>query len=265
MGLEPTIRPDILKIINIAKKLKFKQVGMTTNGRLLSYEKFCEKLLKTNIDQIVISLHGNNSQLHDSQTRVKGSFEQTVEGIKNLLKLKNERTSILVNLSVNQHNYKHMGETAEFVHNLGIKEVNFLNIMPLGERQKTKNTIAKLSDIVPHLIDTMKRYKNSDLKISFVEFPPCIFPEEYRDQFLPCLGKNPHKTKCYLCKTCKYDDVCTGILREYFEIHGNEEFKIITTQGDNPKKIFQITALAENLSKCKSDETNLEEENNGSN
>ena len=255
MGLEPTIRPDILKIINLAKKLKFKQVGMTTNGRLLSYEKFCEKLLQTNIDQIVISLHGPNSEIHDTQTRVKESFDQTVEGIKNLLRFKKEQISILVNLSVDQHNYKHMAETAEFVYNLGIKEINFLNIMPLGERQKTKSTIAKLSDIIPYLIDTMEKYKNSDLKISFVEFPPCIVPKEYQNRFLPCLGKNPHKIKFDLCKTCEYDNICTGILREYFEIHGNEEFETVTNSNSNP--IFQITSLAENLLK--------KEENNGSN
>lgn len=229
MGREPTIRPDILQIIKFAKSLHFRQIGITTNGRLLSIPKFAKAILRTGINQIGISLAGASAAIHDKQTRVPGSFEQTLLGIKNVLKYKTSDVSLLINLPMNRLNYKELQKELKLLTNLGVKEINILNVAPLSRRSRTKKIImpmAKLGFYVFKVLKNNSYLERKDLKILLVEFPPCSLPKEARQYFFPCLEKNNNKVRINLCKGCSFKDRCDGILFDYLQLYGQKEFKL---------------------------------------
>jgi len=104
IGGEPTIRPDIVDLIKFAHQLNFKNVVMATNGRLFSYKKFAEKIIKAGLTDLIFSIHGHNSKLHDSLTRSKGSFRQMMQGIKNVRALGLKRLG--TNTTIVKQNYR---------------------------------------------------------------------------------------------------------------------------------------------------------------
>lgn len=224
MGREPTIRSDILDILKFARSLHFKQVGLTTNGRLLSVPIFTKALLKTGINQIGISLSGASASMHDKQTQVPGSFVQTMAGIKNVLKYKTPDLSLLINLPMNRLNYKELKAELKLLINLGIKEINILNISPLSYRSRTKEIIMPMAQLGAHVFKVIKDngyFTRRNLKILLVEFPPCSLPKEARKYFFPCLEKNNQKIRIPLCVNCFYKDKCDGILKSYLELYGD--------------------------------------------
>ena len=81
-GGEPTIRKDILELVKFATKIGLR-VSIQSNGRMFNYYKFAEELSKYDIN-FVIAVHSHTPEIHDSITRAKGSFKQTMNGIKNL-------------------------------------------------------------------------------------------------------------------------------------------------------------------------------------
>lgn len=224
MGREPTIRSDILDILKFARSLKFRQVGMTTNGRLLSIPSFAKSILATGINQIGISLAGATAATHDKQTQVPGSFAQTIAGIKNVLKYKKPDVSLLINLPMDRLNYKELKAELALLTDLGIKEINILNIAPLSRRSRTKKIIMPMAQLGSYVFKTLKNnnyLKRKDLKILLVEFPPCSLPKEARQYFFPCLEKNNQKIRIPLCQNCPYKDKCDGILKDYLELYGD--------------------------------------------
>ncbi|MCX6737236.1 MAG: radical SAM protein [Candidatus Parcubacteria bacterium] len=229
MGREPTIRPDFLEILRLAKKLKFKQVGFTTNGRLLSQPEFTKAVLKTGVDQIGISLSGATATTHDLQVQVPGAFNQTIAGIKNVVRYKNPSVSLLVNLPVNKLNYRELGASLKLVVNLGVKEINILNISPLSRRSNNKKIILPMAwagNYVFNIIKNSGYFERNDLKILLVEFPPCSLPKEARKYFFPCLEKNNRKVRISLCSKCSYKTRCDGILDNYLTLYGEKNFKL---------------------------------------
>jgi len=229
MGREPTIRPDILEIVKFAKSLKFKRVGITTNGRLLSIPVFARALLKTDINQIGISLSGASATVHDRQTRVPGSFAQTITGIKNVLKYKKSEVSLLINLPMNKLNYKELKAELKLLTELGVQEINILNVSPLSRRSRTKKIIMPMAKLGAYVFKILKNngyLERKNLKILLVEFPPCSLPEEARKYFFPCLEKNNHKVRIPLCRNCPYKDRCDGILDSYLDLYGSSEFTL---------------------------------------
>lgn len=229
MGREPTIRSDFLEILKLVEKLKFRQVGFTTNGRLLSQPSFAKAVLNTGVNQIGISLSGDTPTVHDFQVKVVGAYGQTIAGIKNALKYKKPEVSLLVNLPVNKLNYKSLGASLKLLTGLGVKEINILNIAPLSYRSSSKKIILLMSKAGAYVFNTIKNGGYLDkkgLKILLVEFPPCSLPVEARQYFFPCLEKNNRKVRIPLCAKCPYKQSCDGILDSYLQLYGNKEFKL---------------------------------------
>jgi len=87
VGGEPTISKNLFELINFSIHLGFQKIFLMTNGRMLSNKSFFKKLLKYPQIELGISIHGHNSEIHDSLTRTEGSFKQTIKGMNNLKKL----------------------------------------------------------------------------------------------------------------------------------------------------------------------------------
>ncbi len=227
MGREPTLRKDFINILKFAKKLNFKQVSVATNGRMFSYPKFARKILNTGLDQVGFSLSGAKASTHDKQTQVLGSFNQTIQGISNIIKMKRLEVSVLVNITLNKLNYLELDEMIKLLIGLGVKEINILFIAPLSRRSRTKKIVMKMSELGKFVFETIKKYlKSSELKILLVEFLPCSLPMEARNYFFPCLEKNSNKRRIPLCENCEFKEKCDGILQSYIDLYGFKEFKI---------------------------------------
>lgn len=226
MGQEPTLRKDIFELINYARNLKFKQVSIGTNGRMLAYPDFTSRLIAAGLNQIVITVVGHNAELHDWHTLVDGSFTQTLQGIKNVISQDVGDLSLVINTMVTGKNFRYLPEIARFYFNLGVKEMNIGHILPFnrGIRNSCK-IVAKMSDVAPHLVKIQDKY-GSMVKFLFIEYPPCIFPKNYRHLSFPCLEESPQKVRLVLCKKCPYIGSCAGIHQYYLDLYGDKEFKI---------------------------------------
>jgi len=227
MGREPTLREDIFDILKFTVSLGFRQVGITTNGRMFSYPRFTKEILGTGIKQVGVSLSGATAKTHDKLTQVSGSFDQTIKGIRNIVRFKKSEVSLLVNLNLTKLNYFEFKQMLDLLIGLGVKEINILFIAPLSKRSRSKDIVMQMSKLGKYVFDILKPYlDNPELKFLLVEFLPCSLPREAKKYFFPCLEKNPHKVKIPICKNCKYKDKCDGVLQDYINLYGTKEFKL---------------------------------------
>ena len=227
MGREPTLRSDFLDILKLVQSLDFKQAGFTTNGRMLAYPEFAREVLGAGVNQIVISLVSANPKVHDRETRVAGSFNQTLSAIKNVIRFKSPETSLIVNIPLNKLNYSSLKPTLELLMDLGVKEINLLFVAPLSKRSRSRKIVMRMSELGKYVFEEIKPYfGKSDVKFLLVEFLPCSLSKEARGYFFPCLEKNPGKIRIPLCEKCSYRNQCDGVLEDYIRLYGKKEFKL---------------------------------------
>jgi MoaA/NifB/PqqE/SkfB family radical SAM enzyme len=151
---EPTIMQNLFEILEYARSVGFKSVQIRTNGRMFYYPEFAEKVARL-VDSFDISLFSHRPEIHDKITRVPGSFEQTVQGIRNLKRLgKHVRVEVLII----KDNYKSLTEIVDLLAGLGVNWIQFrLFDMTYNPRKdlypKLKNFVPKYSEIAPFLND----------------------------------------------------------------------------------------------------------------
>ncbi|MEM5781763.1 MAG: radical SAM protein [Candidatus Aenigmatarchaeota archaeon] len=243
-GGEPTIRKELIGWIKYASQLGYKTIQIQSNGRMFSYLEYCKKLIAAGANEFSPALHGSTSKIHDSLTRVNGSFKQTVQGIINLKKL---NQYVLTNTVVTKVNYKDLPRIAQLLVNLQVDQFQFafMHINNLITQNKLL-----IDDIVPRYKDVMPYLKRGlDIGIKngrtvMAEAVPYCFMKGYEkyvaEQYIPSASvidgdliinqyeeyrKNLGKIKGPKCQSCKFYKKCEGPWKEYPEIFGWEEFK----------------------------------------
>ena len=81
-----------------------------------------ETLEKAGLDFVQITIESHDSKIHDSITGEKGSWHDTLQGIKNLISTTIYTTT---NTTLNKCNAKKFLETIKFLHDLGIETFGF--------------------------------------------------------------------------------------------------------------------------------------------
>jgi len=247
-GGEPTMRVDLISLINKAKKLDYKEIALGTNSRTLSSLKFLKSLQKAGLNRITTTLYGPDARTHDNVTRMPGSFNLTVQGIKNSLAL---GITISVNTVVFSLTAKNLAKTGDFLASLGVRYWTLLDLIPDGyatekyklfslDPSKLKLTIKKIEPII-------SKFK----VVNIIDFPYCFFSynlltkpncsfinAKLRKEFVNQVGYQPkrfkekdrvffdlHKTRTKKCQTCAYCNECGGAWIPYLSLYGDSFIK----------------------------------------
>ncbi|MDP1852652.1 MAG: radical SAM protein [Candidatus Omnitrophota bacterium] len=238
-GGEPTIRFDIIDLVRYSKKLGY-IVHIQSNGRMFRYKDFCKKMIEAGASLFTISVHGHNAELHDSHTGARGSFAQTICGIKHLL---SSGRVVFTNTVITALNYRFLPKIALMLVGLGVVEYRFSFPHILGNALANHSwLIPQKKDIILYLkrgleigIRKKKMPKTEAIPYCFLsEYANCaseaIIPETKVFDIKPITNFNQWrrehgKLKGPKCEECKYFKICEGPWREYPEFFGWQEFK----------------------------------------
>lgn len=219
-GGEPTLNInkllDLLKIIAI--KAPNKKVHILTNGRAFSKIENVEKIAK--IKNIKISfgipLYSNIAEEHDFIVGTRGAFLETINGLYNLAKFRQEieiRTVIL------RQNYKQLKNLAAYIYrNLPfISHVALMGMEYHGNAEINYDLVAiDPVEYKTELYNTIREYVRYNMIVDIYNLPHCLVHEKIR-QF--CRDSISTWKKSFLpqCENCCAKNCCCGVFETSFK------------------------------------------------
>ena len=238
-GGEPTIRNDLLLLIEYAKSLGFKRLQLQSNVRRLSSYDYCRELVSAGINEFAPSLHGHNSELHDSHTERPGSFNETVKALSNLSDL---GQYVISNSVITALNYKYLPLISKLLISLNVAQVQFAFIHAVGNGKLNEYSITpRFTKVLPFLFSALTVAIDNGVKCMAESIPPCLM-DEFRDycseSFMPSIEirdthyvnpffentrKNKLKFKPEKCERCLLFNSCEGPWVEYLDKYGDLE------------------------------------------
>jgi len=187
-GGEPSIHPDFLDIVKIARQVGYEHIQVITNGRMFAYPDFLKQAVSKGLLEITFSMHGHNNKLHDKLTKVSGSFRQSLTGLANALKI--EGLIISVDVVINKVNVEYLADILKFFINLGVHEFDLLQVIPFGRAWDNRHILFyDIRKSLPFLNKAFSLSKNPNLYLWTNRFPP-----EYLEGFE---GLIQHPDKLY--------------------------------------------------------------------
>lgn len=131
-GGEPTLDPDLVPLVRFARQIGYRQIGLTTNGRMCAYEAYARRLVTSGLTTLRFSLHGPEAETHGREVGVPEAFEQTVQGIRHAVALAPAGLEIGLNVTVTRGNVERLGEIAGLAHEWGLRRLDLLAVAPFG-------------------------------------------------------------------------------------------------------------------------------------
>jgi len=128
-GGEPTVREDLLDIINIAKKKYGLSARVVTNGLRLADEQYCKDLLATGT-QLMFSFDGRSPKIYEDLRKHPKAYDMKVKALENIKKYRKSKITIMscIGEGVND---EHLADLVDFCHE-GSDYIAALDMIPLN-------------------------------------------------------------------------------------------------------------------------------------
>jgi len=212
-GGEPTLlKLGLFEIFDECKaNLYNTQFVMLTNGRMFYYIDYVKEFIKRRPDNMItaIPIHGHISELHDSITQSKGSFEQTITGIKMLHDL---GESIEIRVVLSKMNYLHLLDIANLIIDKfpNTFRVNFMAMEMLGNAVVNAPKVWVDFDKLQSEISKASRLLiGNGINTYLYNFPLCYVNENLWSITMNSISESKVRYR-EECKKCKVISKCGG-------------------------------------------------------
>jgi radical SAM protein with 4Fe4S-binding SPASM domain len=166
-GGEPTLRKDLPQLLHYAQE-KGTVTGLVTNGRRLKDKEYVQELVDAGLDFVQITIESHDPSIHDLITSVKGSWRETVEGIKNVIPTPIYATT---NTTLNKHNADGFLKTIDFLYDLGVRVFGCNSLIYSGSAPRIADEFALTIDELKELLPGVQE-KSRELGMKFMWYTP---------------------------------------------------------------------------------------------
>jgi MoaA/NifB/PqqE/SkfB family radical SAM enzyme len=240
-GGEPTAYRHLVAVIRRARQLGFDPIQVQTNGRMLSYPRVLDVLLRAGASEFSPALHGSTADLHDSLTRAPGSFAETVAGIRNVV---SSRASLVTNSVVVRQNLHDLAALVTLLSSLGVQNMQLALVHPVGTAaERFDEVVPRLPAIVEPLTRACAAARAAGVRLVTEAVPLCFLPGmeslaveasipdttvfDYDGASLDYSAWRAGEGKLHgpPCARCAARGRCEGPWKEYPERFGWDEFQ----------------------------------------
>lgn len=222
-GGEPTLHKDLLSLISLVRSRGARRIKLVTNGRRLAEWDLLKALVEDGCRLFEIKIQGSRPESHEAVTRVRESFDQTLQGLRNLSALSTseeygDAIFVAARVAVTRANLEELIPCVALLVSLGVDRIVF-------DRSGSDTPISDGSRMVAN---AMKVATLNRVWSVCEGFPTCLMIgcEIHVVDLLQPAGSHGKKPKG--CLGCAYVDMCSGPPEDYVRKRGAKEFQAVS-------------------------------------
>jgi len=241
-GGEPTLHPELPRLLASARRRGFRTVEIQTNGVKLENLEYAKSLVDAGLNKATVSLHSVEAPHSDEITKLPGAFPRTVQGLRNLRTL---GVTTQIAHVITKANYRELPATVRFLREVFPEGAGHLSIcfaIAQGISDLVYSwVIPTFTEIKPHMREALDFCLETNIgfggMIGQGGYPPCMLDGNlayYRDNLSNIYRSGDQDSQFYKaprCRECSFDPYCIGVRRDYVACFGDEEIQPFTAEG----------------------------------
>jgi MoaA/NifB/PqqE/SkfB family radical SAM enzyme len=257
-GGEPTIYPHFDKLLRFSKKIGYRTYA-TTNGNTLAFPSFVRKALPY-LDELCLSVHGPDAQVHDGATGDRGSFRLLDRALANI-DASDCEPYVLINFVVTPVNVASLPATLAYVSRF--RKVRHFLVSNLasegGGKAHYRELAVPLRRLAREVPELARLAEERGIELRLFGVPACALGrgyEKYANDFhwspratverkrdaagrvglVEIRGWTPTRGRLQTprCAPCIYRGVCPGVFERYIKEYGDSEIEPILQGSVHP-------------------------------
>lgn len=194
-----------------------------TNGRVFAIERYLQQFCENAPDNSIVAIpvHGSCEEVHDRITQTAGSFAQTRQGVRGLLK---KGVPVEIRLVVSKLNVHHFCQIAELIIRefRGIEYVSVIAMEMTGSaRQNLREVWIPYRETFACIADGVRSLVEHGFDVKLYNFPLCTVEKP----FWTLCEKSISESKVRFaeaCSVCRYQKDCSGVFAGTLQLERDE-------------------------------------------
>lgn len=229
-GGEPTLRPDLPRLVAYAHALGFTNIVVQTNALRLAYPSYREALERAGVTELRVNLKTFRADVHDALVQRPGALSLVLQALEGLT------VPVIGDVLLCRSTLDDLPETLRFFNARGVGSFDLWLLSAADDASVAREvpTMEEVARVLGRLPD--------GVKVRSVHTPPCTLPSALRDLWFPisalglwvvgpdgrgfALEESRFEGGVFLpgCESCRERPRCTGVRADYLEIHGEGAF-----------------------------------------
>lgn len=213
-GGDPLKRPDIYDLIKYGDQ-KGLRVALTPSGTQLMQPAVIKKFKTSGLSRLAVSLDGSCKEIHDTFRKVDGSFDWTVESIKEARRCD---IPVQINTTICKHNIKDVKAIAELLGTLDIALWSVFFLVPTGRGLRNDIVSAREHEEVFNQLYDLSKVMTYDIKTTAAQHYRRVVVQRRRAEIAELVAQG--KTQEEAARIVQLNSVPRAIVNNNYEPGG---------------------------------------------
>jgi cyclic pyranopterin phosphate synthase len=235
-GGEPTIRPDLVPLIELARGEGFTDIKLQSNGLLLAHGPNVDRLIAAGVTRWNISIHTHEEAAYDALVRREGSYPLMVGALEGLAA---RGVPLTADVILKRDTVPRLGAAMRWLFARGVRNVHLWFVSLTDGNAQNVESLPKMTEALPAMREAFAFGREHGIEVRSLHVPRCLLgadaPHAYdpgADRVMVVTPEATFELKesklaghryVPVCDGCAHRPVCPGVRPDYLARYGDAE------------------------------------------
>lgn len=243
-GGEPTLRKDLLGLVQAAKQLGYVDLKVQTNGLVLAQAANLDRLIAAGLTRLHVSIHTHLAEPYERLVRREGTFALMEQAV---VQATRRPITFVADAIIDTDTWRSLPDAIDWLADRGVREVHLWYVSLTDGNRDNVASLPRMSEVMPTVLEAMSRGRARGVSVKSLHVPRCLLgaftahaydpgadrvrvvsPDSVFDLKDSRLAGRVHVPAC---ESCSVRAICPGIRPDYLERFGDEEFQPIAAHS----------------------------------
>lgn len=245
-GGEPTIFPDLPKLVRFARQKGFDDIKVASNGLRYAHAPYLDLLIECGVTRFHVSMHAFGDDAYERTVRREETASLRRLAIANLVE---RRVDVVADLILKEDTYRDLVPWIASLRDAGIRRFALWLVSLTDKNAANASQLPSISSITPYLTQAFERAREGGYEVVSLHVPRCFLPgfEDHvrhpamegvlvltpDDAFDLSTSRLSGSVKPPGCDGCIHHASCPGLRPDYIAEFGASEVRALARRYRN--------------------------------